>query len=404
MRRFRQWDTSLARAAMAILAGVAACDRPDEEPVTADAARGGTEAPAPDAALDLDRTAPIFDGLASATPVGPDALELTWAAAEDETSPAERLNYRVYLATAAGAQDFAAPLTTATGVTRLTVTGLSPGRAYAIIVRAADEAGNEDENTVERTARTISDAPTSPPLAVVDLAGNPADAFVDGGALYLPLGDGGVQIVDLRAPDRPAAAPAFDLGRPVIDVAADRVGGLLAALGDDGTVTIVDVVDPAAPRALAVTGEGTPVSGAAVSGRRVAVFSPGLATIFAIGSDGAVTPAGEVDLPADVGAATGAPRASTSASSTAHCSPSIRGRAPTGCPGRRRFARRPRCRDRRGACARRTDSSWSTRARTPWASGPSTARPRRPWGRSPTRRARVSISRAGPWSSDARTA
>lgn len=307
MRRFRQWDTSLARAAMAILAGVAACDRPDEEPVTLDAARGGTEAPAPDAALDLDRTAPVFDGLSSATPVGPDALELTWAAAEDETSPAERLNYRIYLATAAGAQDFVAPLTTATGVTRLTVTGLSPGRAYAIVVRAADEAGNEDENTVERTARTISDAPTSPPLAAVDLAGNPADAFVDGGALYLPLGDGGVQIVDLRAPDRPATAPAFDLGRPVIDVAADRVGGVLAALGDDGTVTIVDVVDPAAPRPLAVTGEGTTVSGAAVSGRRVAVFSPGLATIFAVGSDGAVTPAGEVDLPADVGAATGAP-------------------------------------------------------------------------------------------------
>lgn len=68
------------------------------------------------------------------------------------------------MATTSGGQNFATPTaTTAPGVTTHTVAGLSPNTMYYFVVRARDEAGNIDANTVEKSATTLPEGDTTPP-------------------------------------------------------------------------------------------------------------------------------------------------------------------------------------------------------------------------------------------------
>jgi hypothetical protein len=106
-----------------------------------------------------DTATPAFAGLQSAfacTP-GPQRpgettpFTLTWTAATDNVTPSSEIVYDVFMATTAGGEDFSHPnWTTAPGVSRFTTPGLASHGTFYFVVRARDQAGNEDHNRVER--------------------------------------------------------------------------------------------------------------------------------------------------------------------------------------------------------------------------------------------------------------
>lgn len=111
-----------------------------------------------------DTTPPTFGGLVSATTVSGARIDLAWTAASDDTTAAADLVYDIYQAAASGSQSYGTPsYTTAPGITSFSVTGLSPSTTYYFVVRARDEAGNQDGNTVEHSATTSATADTTPP-------------------------------------------------------------------------------------------------------------------------------------------------------------------------------------------------------------------------------------------------
>lgn len=108
-----------------------------------------------------DRMAPSFAGLQSAESTQEGAALLTWQPAQDDTTGAGALVYRIYSAIAAGAQDFNKPASTIQGQTSLSLTGLVPGSTYYFVVRASDRAGNTDGNSVERALQILDATPPS---------------------------------------------------------------------------------------------------------------------------------------------------------------------------------------------------------------------------------------------------
>ncbi len=76
---------------------------------------------------------------------------LTWQAATDEGTPSSQILYDVFLAHSSGGEDFSQPTwTTPPGVTTYRTPGLPSHGAYYFVVRARDEAGNKDQNKLER--------------------------------------------------------------------------------------------------------------------------------------------------------------------------------------------------------------------------------------------------------------
>lgn len=108
--------------------------------------------------LSTETTSPTFAGLQSASycvggPVRPaetTPYTLTWQAATDDVRPSSQIVYDIFVAHAPGGEDFSKPTwTTAPGATTYTTPNL-PSEGTYFVVRARDEAGNEDQNTVER--------------------------------------------------------------------------------------------------------------------------------------------------------------------------------------------------------------------------------------------------------------
>jgi hypothetical protein len=103
-------------------------------------------------------TPPTFAGLQSAfacTP-GPQSpgqttpFTLNWQAATDAVTPSSEIVYDVYVATTPGGESFSKPTwTTPAGVTTYQTPGLASHGDFYFVVRARDQAGNEDHNTVE---------------------------------------------------------------------------------------------------------------------------------------------------------------------------------------------------------------------------------------------------------------
>ncbi len=122
---------------------------------------GGDDAPAlEEAGTPQDQTPPVFAGVRAATTLSEEEVDLSWDAAEDDVSDEARLVYRVYVAAEGEAFSFDAPsLNTASGATRVRVSGLRPGRGHRFVVRAVDEAGNEDTNEVEAASATPDNTP-----------------------------------------------------------------------------------------------------------------------------------------------------------------------------------------------------------------------------------------------------
>ncbi len=108
-----------------------------------------------------DTTPPTFAGLASATPISDQAIQLSWLAATDDVSAASNITYRVYQGTTRGGEGTTPVATTSAGQTTMSIGGLAPKTAYFFIVRAVDQAGNQDHNSVEESATTFPD--TTPP-------------------------------------------------------------------------------------------------------------------------------------------------------------------------------------------------------------------------------------------------
>lgn len=114
------------------------------------------QAPAPPAS---DTAPPAFAGLVSATACTPGPqrpgettpFTLSWLPAHDNRTPSSSIVYEVYLAAMPGGEDFAMPTwTTPPGATTFRTPGLASHGSFYFVVRARDQAGNEDRNTVER--------------------------------------------------------------------------------------------------------------------------------------------------------------------------------------------------------------------------------------------------------------
>lgn len=139
---------------MSLLAACSQMDAPIDPMSTPDLAES----------MGPDVKPPVFAGAQSAT-AAPNSITVRWSAASDDVSAPAQLVYRIYQATAAGGEVYSAPsYTTLPGATSYTVGKLPINSKYYFVVRAVDEAGNEDQNKLEVSATTpaISDmqAPT----------------------------------------------------------------------------------------------------------------------------------------------------------------------------------------------------------------------------------------------------
>jgi hypothetical protein len=111
-----------------------------------------------------DHTPPTFAGLKSATtcipgPIGggrTTSYHLSWDPATDNVTPPNRIVYDVYQATTPGGEDFSTPTyTTPAGATSFDTPPLATDKSFYFVVRARDQAGNRDSNTVERQGQNL---------------------------------------------------------------------------------------------------------------------------------------------------------------------------------------------------------------------------------------------------------
>ncbi len=110
-----------------------------------------------------DDTPPVFAGVTSVVGTSVTSLQVNWEAATD-ASPASSLEYRVYLATSSGGQNFAVPSQTVVGLLSASFDGLARGTPYYAVVQVIDPDGNLNESMVEVSGATLPDT-TAPVLA-----------------------------------------------------------------------------------------------------------------------------------------------------------------------------------------------------------------------------------------------
>jgi hypothetical protein len=106
-----------------------------------------------------DTQPPSFSGLDRAFACTPGAqrpgettpFNLSWQPATDNRSPASQLVYDIYMSSARGTENFLRPTWSASpGSTSFRTPGLPSHGVVYFVVRARDQAGNEDGNRVER--------------------------------------------------------------------------------------------------------------------------------------------------------------------------------------------------------------------------------------------------------------
>jgi Fibronectin type III domain len=116
----------------------------------------------------VDVTAPTFGGCTAATTLQAITIGVAWTDASDDVTLASAMTYDVFMSTTAGKFDFTKPFATVKGMDSVVLTSLMTSTPYYFVCRAKDEAGNEDQNTIEVTATTGSN-PTPPTFAGIDL-------------------------------------------------------------------------------------------------------------------------------------------------------------------------------------------------------------------------------------------
>lgn len=119
-------------------------------------------------ARDAVPTSPVFAGCSNVTARGSKAINVEWAAATDDNTPADKIAYDVWIALASGAQALGAqPTVTVVGATSVVIPQLTPNTTYFVICRARDDNQNRDANTAEKSAKTSDDA-TAPTFGGID--------------------------------------------------------------------------------------------------------------------------------------------------------------------------------------------------------------------------------------------
>lgn len=114
-----------------------------------DPAKGGT-----------DSQPPVFAGLSQAMVLDDGDVELTWEPATDDVTRPSRIVYAIYAASREGGHDFTKPFGyTPAGATGAVLHGLVPSQDFYWVVRAVDEAGNQDDNVVELPATPLDGVP-----------------------------------------------------------------------------------------------------------------------------------------------------------------------------------------------------------------------------------------------------
>lgn len=104
----------------------------------------------------VDSTPPTFGGLTASTFDGvARSVMLSWAPGSDDKTPADQLVYDVFEGTASGGESFATPrASSAPGALNVLVADLEPDATLFWVVRARDQAGSHDANTVEASGKT----------------------------------------------------------------------------------------------------------------------------------------------------------------------------------------------------------------------------------------------------------
>lgn len=104
-----------------------------------------------------DTTAPAFSGCTGAEAKSASEIQVFWQPAVDDTAKADQLVYEVFASKTLD-HNFSQPafVSTAGAISGL-VPGLARNTQYYLVCRAKDPAGNSDENTVLRSAKTKED-------------------------------------------------------------------------------------------------------------------------------------------------------------------------------------------------------------------------------------------------------
>jgi len=111
----------------------------------------------------VDSSPPTFAGASSAS-AGPNAITLAWGAATDDVTAQNEIEYLVYEASSAGAEDFSTPTAiTPAGATSFAIGKVPVSTTRFYVVRARDHAGNVDGNVAEVSATTPSTTDTTAP-------------------------------------------------------------------------------------------------------------------------------------------------------------------------------------------------------------------------------------------------
>ena len=126
-----------------------------------------------------DTDPPSFAGLQAAVPTGGSGeIHLYWNAGSDPSSP---ITYNIYYSTVTGGQNFSEPESSTTNL-NITIAGLADGTTYYFVVRAQDSKGNEDENSIEKTAVPYDGEDNDPPifagLQTVNSTGNSGELYL----------------------------------------------------------------------------------------------------------------------------------------------------------------------------------------------------------------------------------
>ncbi len=105
---------------------------------------------------------PDFGGPDEVRPLSTASLLLTWTPGTDFVTPADRIQYLIFMSLAPGTEDMSTPSFTVPGGSpvvngrlSLVINDLKPGTTYYFRVRAMDEQGNVDANTVEKSGTTL---------------------------------------------------------------------------------------------------------------------------------------------------------------------------------------------------------------------------------------------------------
>ncbi len=114
--------------------------------------------------ITVDNTPPQFGGITVLSISFPEYIKVSWLPARDNVTSESKIIYLICMSEKEGecSTNFETNYTV-TGLSSYQVTGLSDGKKYSFLVRAKDEAGNIDTNTVEKSVIFEKEKDKNPP-------------------------------------------------------------------------------------------------------------------------------------------------------------------------------------------------------------------------------------------------